>query len=177
MAKGNSVPVTFRFGAAEVQAATHQLLIDGVPVALGARAFELLLALIDRRDRLVPKHELLEVVWRGQVVEESNLHVQVSTLRKLLGPSVITTVPGRGYRFVAAVHGLDGPGDVDQADAPQAGAPVPAGLPPREPASPEPPSTAPTSPGLTWPLPGNLGAHRAPLLGRETELPALLAQL
>lgn len=150
------MPTTYRFGAAEVQPATFQLLIEGVPMALGARAFELLLALIERRDRLVPKHELLDIVWRGQVVEESNLHVQVSTLRKLLGPSVIATVPGRGYRFVAALVDADGGDGVGGDGGPQAGAPPP------EPASNAPARLAP----------GNLGAHRAPLLGREIELPA-----
>ncbi|MBK7079821.1 MAG: winged helix-turn-helix domain-containing protein [Betaproteobacteria bacterium] len=66
---------------------------------MGARAFDLLLALIERRDRLVTKNELLELVWPGLVVEENNLQVQVSALRKLLGPDAIATVAGRGYRF------------------------------------------------------------------------------
>jgi DNA-binding response OmpR family regulator len=47
-----------------------------------------------RRDRVVPKSELLDRVWPGLVVEENNLQVQVSTLRKLLGPQVIATIPG-----------------------------------------------------------------------------------
>jgi predicted ATPase len=59
----------------------------------------MLLALIDRRDRIVGKNELLDLVWPGVVVEENNLPVHVSALRKLLGPGAITTIPGRGYRF------------------------------------------------------------------------------
>jgi DNA-binding winged helix-turn-helix (wHTH) protein len=96
---------SFRFGRFEVLPVERQLLDDGRPVVLGARAFELLLALIERRDRLVSKGELLDLVWPGLVVEEGNLAVQVSGLRKLIGPQAIATVPGRGYRF--AVH-LDG---------------------------------------------------------------------
>jgi hypothetical protein len=50
----------------------------------------------------VGKQELLDLVCPRLVVEENNLHVQLSTLRKLLGPQVIATIPGRGYQFVAA---------------------------------------------------------------------------
>ena len=55
--------------------------------------------MIERRDRLVTKDELLELVWPGLVVEENNLQVQVSALRKLLGQEAIATVAGHGYRF------------------------------------------------------------------------------
>jgi adenylate cyclase len=60
-------------------------------------------ALIEQRDRVVPKRELLDLVWPGLVVEEANLQVQISTLRKQLGAQAIATVPGRGYRFVSPV--------------------------------------------------------------------------
>lgn len=89
----------FRFGRFELQPVRRQLLQDGRPVVLGARAFDLLLALIERRGRLVSKSELLDLVWPGLVVEEANLPVQVSCLRKLVGPQTIATVPGLGYRF------------------------------------------------------------------------------
>jgi predicted ATPase/DNA-binding winged helix-turn-helix (wHTH) protein len=91
--------VAYRFGRFELHPAMRQLLADEQPVALGARAFDLLVALIERRDRLVTKSELLDVVWPGLVVEEGNLQVQVSTLRKLLGPETIATIVGHGYRF------------------------------------------------------------------------------
>ncbi len=91
--------LTYRFGRFELRPATRQLLVDRQPAALGARAFDLLLALIERRDRLVTKDELLELVWPGLVVEENNLQVQVSALRKLLGQDAIGTVAGHGYRF------------------------------------------------------------------------------
>ncbi len=92
---------SIRFGNAEIRPASRQVLVDGQPAPLGARAFEVLLALIARRDRLVGKAELLDLVWPGLVVEENNLQVQISSLRKLLGPQVIGTIPGLGYRFTA----------------------------------------------------------------------------
>jgi len=100
------VNTAYRFGGFELNPATRQLLAEGLPVALGARALDVLLALIERRERLVTKEELLELVWPGLVVEENNLQVQISALRKILGPQSIATIPGRGYRF-AAVLGAD----------------------------------------------------------------------
>ena len=96
-----------RFGRGEIRPGERQLLIDGQPAALGARAFDLLVALIERRDRVVPKGELLDVVWPGVFVEENNLQVHVSALRKLLGPQAIATIPGRGYRFTLDLHAAD----------------------------------------------------------------------
>jgi DNA-binding response OmpR family regulator len=57
---------------------------------------------VARRDRVVPKEELIEVVWPGLVVEDNNLQVQISALRKVLGAQAIATVPGRGYQFTVA---------------------------------------------------------------------------
>jgi TolB-like protein/DNA-binding winged helix-turn-helix (wHTH) protein len=96
-------PVIYRFGRFQLNAATREVLVDQEPAPLGTRAFDVLLALIERRERLVTKSELLDLAWPGLIVEENNLQVQVSALRKLLGPQVILTVPGRGYRFIAAV--------------------------------------------------------------------------
>jgi predicted ATPase/DNA-binding winged helix-turn-helix (wHTH) protein len=91
-----------RFGRFELNPSERVLRIDGAPAPLGARAFDLLLALAERRDRLVTKQELLDLVWPGLVVEEHNIAAQISSLRKLLGAQAISTVPGRGYRFSAA---------------------------------------------------------------------------
>jgi DNA-binding winged helix-turn-helix (wHTH) protein/TolB-like protein len=92
-------PHELRFGRVTVKPASRQLLVDGQPAPAGARAFDVLLALVERRDRVVSKEELLEAVWPGLVVEENNIQVQISALRKLLGAHAIATVPGRGYRF------------------------------------------------------------------------------
>ena len=71
-----------RFDRFEVRLAGRRLLVDGEPAALGVRAFDLLLALIERRDRVVRKTELFDIVWGGVPVEENNMSVQISALRK-----------------------------------------------------------------------------------------------
>ena len=88
-----------RFGRFDLRPQARLLLEDGRPVELGARAFDLLVTLVENRDRLVAKGELLDLVWPGVIVEENNLQVQVSALRKVLGQDAIKTLPGRGYRF------------------------------------------------------------------------------
>jgi predicted ATPase len=90
-----------RFGSTAVLRDERQVLKAGSRVELGDRAFDLLLALMDQRHRVVGKHELLDAVWPGREVEENNLAAQVTALRRCLGPGVIATVHGRGYQFVA----------------------------------------------------------------------------
>ena len=113
---------SYRFDRTEVRPGERQLLIDRRPATIGARAFDLLLALIERRDRVAPKNELLEVVWPGVVVEENNLQVHISALRKLLGQQAIVTIPGRGYRFTLPIEKgdptEDGPASFVTASAP-----------------------------------------------------------
>ena len=99
----------YHFDRCEVRPAERLLLVEGVPAVVGARAFDLLLCLLAHRDRVISKHEVLEIVWPGLVVEENNLSVQVSALRKLLGPKAITTIPGQGYRFSLDVRHGDTP--------------------------------------------------------------------
>ena len=96
----------FVFDRCAIRRDARQLFIDGQPARLGARAFDLLLTLIEHRDRVVSKNELLNLVWPHLVVEENNLQVHVSALRKLLGPQAVATVPGRGYRFTATITAL-----------------------------------------------------------------------
>ncbi len=102
MSASGPAPEAGPFGRFEVLLAERRLLVDGQPVALGSRAFDLLAALLTRRDRVVPKDELIDVVWPGLVVEDNNLQVQISALRKVLGAQAIATVPGRGYQFTVA---------------------------------------------------------------------------
>lgn len=92
-----------RFADVEIQPDERRVLVSGKPVTLGARAFDLLMCLLENRDRVVSKADLLDRVWPGLVVEESNLTVLVAALRKYLGPQAIATVSGRGYRFTAAL--------------------------------------------------------------------------
>jgi len=81
----------YRFGHFELLGNERRLLVDGHDAPLGGRAFDLLVALIERRDRTVAKDELIDAVWPGLVVEGNNLQVQISTLRKILGPRAIST--------------------------------------------------------------------------------------
>jgi TolB-like protein/DNA-binding winged helix-turn-helix (wHTH) protein/Tfp pilus assembly protein PilF len=93
-----------RFGRIAVEPGRRQLLVDGRPVKVGARAFDVLMALIERRERVVSKDELLNLVWLGVTVEEGNLQVHIAALRKLLGADAIATFPGRGYQFAAQLE-------------------------------------------------------------------------
>jgi DNA-binding winged helix-turn-helix (wHTH) protein/TolB-like protein len=104
------------------------LLRDGVPVPLTAKAFDLLAVLVQRRGHLVSKDELFEEVWPNTTVQETNLTVNISALRKALGggsngSEFIQTVPGHGYRFVAPVlarHAMPGePAGNNSAAAPK----------------------------------------------------------
>lgn len=96
-------PVSYRFGGFELQADERRLLDHGTPVAIGPRAFDLLVTLVGRAGHLLSKDELLERVWPKAVVEEAALQMQVSALRKVLGRDAIVTVTGRGYRFALPV--------------------------------------------------------------------------
>src|SRR5262249_5860213 len=98
----------FAFGPFRLLVARRELLAHGVPVTLGQRAFEILLMLVNRHGQLVTKDELMAEVWPGVVVEENNIQVHISAVRKVLAtagdaePSLLP-VAGRGYRFVAPV--------------------------------------------------------------------------
>ena len=104
-----------RFDRFAVDAERRLLLRDGVPVRLTSRTFDLLLTLLDSRGALISKRDLLARVWPNQFIEEGNLTVHISALRKALGERrgenrFVVTAPGEGYRFVADVHhGLEEP--------------------------------------------------------------------
>src|SRR5262249_51855314 len=85
------------------------LLKDGQPVAVTSKVFEALVVLLETPNVVVPKEVLFGKVWPDAVVEEKNLTVTISALRKALGETpdehrFIVTVPGRGYSFVAPVR-------------------------------------------------------------------------
>ena len=83
----------------------RQLLIDGERVRVGSRAFDILLTLIGRAGEVVTKNDIMAAVWPGNVVDDNNLAVHISALRRLLGPGAISTVPGSGYRLTLPTRG------------------------------------------------------------------------
>ena len=103
-------PSVYEFGEFRIEAGKRLLLRDGAPVPLTPKAFDTLLHLVQNRQRIVEKDELMQVIWPDTTVEENNLNQNISTLRRVLGESrgenrYIATIPGKGYRFIADVDG------------------------------------------------------------------------
>lgn len=99
----------YEFGPYQLDPAERVLRRDGVPVSLTPKAFEVLLALVEKSGRVVEKSELMSRVWPDAFVEDQNLAFNISVLRKTLGSETggdvyIETVPKRGYRFTANVR-------------------------------------------------------------------------
>ncbi len=93
------------FNEFELDIAHRRLLREGEPVTIYAKTFDLLEFLVENSGRILTKDEILDKVWKGQFVEEANLSVQISALRKALGetagsPRFLITIPGKGYKFV-----------------------------------------------------------------------------
>lgn len=105
----------FQFGDFLLVPRERLLLRDHEAVPLTGKAFDLLLVLVRHSGQLVSKDELLQEVWLGRFVEEVNLSVNISAIRKALAPvgaALIQTVSKRGYRFVAPVVTVDSPAQV-----------------------------------------------------------------
>jgi eukaryotic-like serine/threonine-protein kinase len=115
----------YAFGPFQVDPVKRLLLRSGELISLSPKDFDLLCALVQYRGEVLLKEELMHSLWPDTVVEEGNLNRHISTIRKALGESpnehqYIVTVPGRGYRFVAAVVETWGEGPqplVHEADA------------------------------------------------------------
>jgi eukaryotic-like serine/threonine-protein kinase len=106
---GRPAKQLYEFGPFRLDAGERLLLREGKPARLTIRAFDLLLVLVENNGHVVEKEELMKAVWPDSVVEEANLTVQISALRKVLGEGgsdgnkYIETIPKRGYRFVMNV--------------------------------------------------------------------------
>jgi TolB-like protein/DNA-binding winged helix-turn-helix (wHTH) protein len=108
-------PTAYEFGDFRVDVLKRALLlrVDGRSLPLSARAFDALLFFLEHPGELIDKSTLMAAVWPKVVVEENNLNQHISALRRTLGERpedhrFIVTVPGRGFRFVAAVHRVPG---------------------------------------------------------------------
>ena len=100
----------YEFGEFRLDVMKRLLTRAGVAVPLYSKAFDLLLVLVQNSGRDLSKDELLEAVWPGQILEEANLTVTMSVVRKALGekasqPRLIVTLPGHGYRFITDIAG------------------------------------------------------------------------
>ena len=107
----------YSFGQFRLLPGRRLLLEGGTRIRLGSRALDILVALVERAGRLVPKQELIARTWPNIFVDESNLKIQVSALRRALGDGqagnrYIVTTPGRGYSFVAPVSREERPLEV-----------------------------------------------------------------
>ena len=89
------------FGPFLLNRRDRSLTRDGILVPLGGRAFDILVVLASSIGETVSKYALLDRVWPGLAIEENNLQVHISALRKALGPNSIINVPGHGYRLIA----------------------------------------------------------------------------
>src|ERR1700722_19844443 len=102
------------FGPFRLFVAQRVLLEGDTPARLGNRAFDILAALVERAGEGVGKQELIARVWQKTFVEESNLKMQVSALRRALGDGqggrrFVANIPGRGYSFVAPISFVEPP--------------------------------------------------------------------
>ena len=102
----------YEFGPYRIDASERILIREGQPVALAPKAFDTLLVLVENSGHVVDKEELMSRVWPDTFVEEVNLAVNVSSVRKVLGArpdgrQYIETVPKRGYRFVADIRKVE----------------------------------------------------------------------
>ena len=100
--------ISYTFGPFRLCPSEHLLLREETPIPLAPKTFELLVALVSKNGQLLTRDELMHAIWPDSFVEEINLTVNISLLRKTLGEQpdgrqYIATVPKRGYRFDGAV--------------------------------------------------------------------------
>lgn len=113
----------FRFGNCELNSESFTLQINGMPKLVEPHVFDLILYLIDRRDRLVSRDELFKSLWAGREVCDATLSNNIKCARAALGDDgerqkVIKTIRGRGYQFIAEIKVISS--DIDQLSAPLA---------------------------------------------------------
>ncbi|HEY2558764.1 MAG TPA: tetratricopeptide repeat protein [Caldimonas sp.] len=121
------MPPVYRFGSFRLDAGIGSLTRDDRPTGLGPRAVGLLQVLLARSNQYVSKSELLDVAWPGVVVEEANLAVQMSAIRRVLAQASaevrIETLPRRGYRLLGTVSVERGAQSSKDIEVQTAGAP------------------------------------------------------
>ena len=97
--------MTYRFDGFELDTRLFELRANGQRVPLEPQAFDLLAYLVDHRDRVVTKDELIDKLWRERYISETALTTRIKEVRQALGDSgsqqrYVQTLRGRGYRFI-----------------------------------------------------------------------------
>jgi len=100
--------MSYRIGAYLIDPAAHEILHEDALVPVEPQVFDLLIFLIENRQRTVTKDEIIERVWKGRIVSDANLSSRIKAARQALGDDgsaqrLIRTVHGRGFRFVGEV--------------------------------------------------------------------------
>jgi DNA-binding winged helix-turn-helix (wHTH) protein/TolB-like protein/tetratricopeptide (TPR) repeat protein len=121
MSTSSPSPRSYEFGQFQLDVPNCLLLHDGKTVSVAPKAFDTLVALVEHNGRVLGKEELIKLIWPDTFVEEINLAVHISALRRALGdspeaPRYIATIPRRGYRFVAPVRNVLAAGDQPAGD-------------------------------------------------------------
>ena len=102
----------YRIGAYLIDPETYEIREDGRPVPVEPQVFDLLIMLIENRQRTVSKDEIIEQVWKGRIISDATLSSRIKSARQALGDDgsaqkLIRTIHGRGFRFVGDVEQLD----------------------------------------------------------------------
>src|ERR1700680_2372021 len=102
----SETPMAIEFGRFRVLPHRREVFVEGRPMELGGRAFDVLMALIEASGAVVSKNKLMERVWPDRIVEEHNLQAQISALRRAFAADrdLIRTIAGRGYQFTGVVR-------------------------------------------------------------------------
>src|SRR3982074_1031766 len=146
-------PAAIEFGRFRVLPRRREFLIEGRPVELGGRAFDVLMALIEASGAVIGKDVLMHRVWPDRIVEENNLQAQISALRRAFGADrdLIRTIAGRGYQFTGEIRTVSINPDV------------------------QPGATAAIPISASARIPTNLPEPVSELIGRAAELDEILA--
>src|SRR5450755_1923988 len=125
----------FSFGDNRLDIDRRELRRAEAPVHLEPQVFDLLVYLLENRDRVVSKDDLIAAIWDGRIVSESTLTSRINAARKAIGDSgrdqkLIRTISRKGFRFVGSLRGGEAPDDAGHHPAEATGEPMHAALSP-----------------------------------------------
>ncbi len=102
----------YRIGAYLIDPKAYEIREDGHPVPVEPQVFDLLIMLIENRERAVSKDEIIEQIWKGRIISDATLSSRIKSARQALGDDgsaqkLIRTIHGRGFRFVGDVEQVE----------------------------------------------------------------------